>query len=334
MFAFAQTLTKAHVYGLVKSFERRADENSHVFLSTPRYQIRRFAGTPALHTLIAPTALRDFQIFSRKGYLRNHDALTAITPPEFLIPHVASASTTDCDLRRRDADGKLQTMEWVSGLRIWVDDHNRRQYIMGNDAESVSILLQQLKHGDEDASGEIWKRYINRLVPLARHKLAGLRSAVVDEEDILVSVFDRFFKAAEGEQFARLNDRHDLWQVLLLLTERRVADQYRKSHAQKRGGGNVAGLADVNPNDSMAADNLMELADKGPTPEFAASFADQLEVAMERIQESTTREVAIFRMEGYGTKEIAEKLQISLSSVERKLRMIRSIWEELDESAS
>ncbi|TWT91996.1 ECF-type sigma factor [Stieleria varia] len=194
---------------------------------------------------------------------------------------------------------------------------------------SVSLLLQQLKTGDEFASTEIWKRYIEQLLPLAREKLKGLRSSCADEDDILLSVFDRFFRAVKEERFAHLQNREDLWQVLLVLTDRRIADQFRKSHAQKRGGGKIVSLDDVILSESTHSDNLMELADRGPTPEFATAFANQLEVALERLDEGSSREVAVLRMEGYSTKEIGEQLGISLSAVERKLRMIRDVWSEI-----
>jgi len=202
---------------------------------------------------------------------------------------------------------------------------------MSGEEQSVSLLLRQLKRGDERASSEIWRRYIERLMPLARSKLQGLRTAAVDEEDILLSVFNRFFSAAREERFVQLENREDLWQILLVLTERRVADQYRRSHAQKRGGGKVLAIEQPGSQDGNDSGYRIELIDQSPTPEFAASFADQMEVALSRIGEDSSREVALLRMEGHGTKEIATKMGISLSSVERKLRMIRNLWKDIIE---
>jgi DNA-directed RNA polymerase specialized sigma24 family protein len=200
---------------------------------------------------------------------------------------------------------------------------------MSGEEKSVSLLLRQLKRGDEHASSEIWRRYVGRLMPLARSKLQGLQTAAVDEEDILLSVFNRFFSAAREERFAQLENREDLWQILLVLTERRVADQFRKSHAQKRGGGRVLAIEQGESPDGTDSGYRRELIDQSPTPEFAASFADQLEVALARIGEDSSREVALLRMEGYGTREISEQMGISLSSVERKLRMIRKLWNDI-----
>jgi DNA-directed RNA polymerase specialized sigma24 family protein len=189
-------------------------------------------------------------------------------------------------------------------------------------SHSVTRLIEGLRGQDPHAAEQIWRRYFERLLPLARAKIGGLPHRAMDEEDVLVSVFDRFFRAAKEHRFARLNDRDDLWQILLMLTERKVADQYRAAGAEKRGG---EAVRQELPRD---ADSLGELAAREPGPEFVASFNENLARALHRLGEQTTREVALLRMEGFENREIAARLAISLSSVERKLRVIREVWRE------
>lgn len=188
---------------------------------------------------------------------------------------------------------------------------------------SITQWIGRLRNQDPQAAGQIWQRYFARLLPLARAKLKALPHRAVDEEDILVSVFDRFFQATNADRFARLQDRDDLWQVLLMLTERKVADQYRAARTLKRGGG------EEGPQQrGQSADDIQALADQEPGPEFVATFNDSLARALQRLAEPSTREVAVLRMEGYQNHEIATRLEISLSSVERKLRVIREVWQE------
>ena len=108
------------------------------------------------------------------------------------------------------------------------------------------------------------------------------------------------------------------------MTERKVADQYRRSQAQKRGGGQVANEAEF-PDMDLA--QIRELADREPGPEFINVFNDNLARALNRLEDQKTREVALLKMEGYTNREIADQLGISLSSVERKHRVIRELWE-------
>jgi RNA polymerase sigma factor (sigma-70 family) len=188
---------------------------------------------------------------------------------------------------------------------------------------SVTQLIEQVKAADSQAAHQIWRRYFERLLPLARAKLRRRPDAAVDADDVLVSVFDRFFRAAKENRFARLQDRDDLWQILLMLTERKAADQVRRAAAVKRGGN---ARAPAGSNGEPA--NVAQLSDPAPGPEFAAAFNDSLARAIGRLTDEKTREVALLRMEGYENREIAGRLQISLSSVERKLRVIREVWQE------
>ena len=192
-----------------------------------------------------------------------------------------------------------------------------------DDTHSITRFIGQLKAQDPQAAGEIWQRYFQRLLPLARARLRALTDRSVDEEDILQSVFDRFFRAAQEDRFARLHDRDDLWQILLMLTERKVAEQFRRSQAQKRGAGRVVTAADAG---ELGDGDARQLADREPGPEFVAAFNDQLSQALGRLDAEKTREVALLRLEGFENREIADRLGISLSSVERKLRLIRELW--------
>ncbi len=191
-------------------------------------------------------------------------------------------------------------------------------------SHSVTWMIERLKADDSQAAGEIWQRFFARLLPLARARLRGLSDRAVDEEDVLVSVFDRFFRAAGENRFARLSDRDDLWQILLMLTDRKVVEHFRHSQAQKRGGGQVVRLGDVAENNDA---NFLELADQEPGPEFIAAFNDNLSNALTRLGEEKTRDVALLKLEGFENQEIADKLRIGLSSVERKLRVIREAWQ-------
>ena len=47
---------------------------------------------------------------------------------------------------------------------------------------------------------------------------------------------------------------------------------------------------------------------------------------MALLTDDSQRQVARLRMEGYANQEIAEQLNVSLRSVERKLGIIREIW--------
>src|SRR4051795_1433315 len=98
----------------------------------------------------------------------------------------------------------------------------------------VTVWLEQLKAGDPAAAKPLWDGYFARLVALARQKLRALPRAAADEEDVALSAFDSFCRGAERGRFPRLEDRHDLWQVLLMLTQRKAADLIQHEAREKR----------------------------------------------------------------------------------------------------
>jgi hypothetical protein len=87
--------------------------------------------------------------------------------------------------------------------------------------DSVSTWIEGLKVGQETAAERIWARFFSRLVVLARRRLQAMPRRVCDEEDVIASVFDSFFRRARQGQFPRLHDRHDLRHLLVAITERK-----------------------------------------------------------------------------------------------------------------
>lgn len=190
------------------------------------------------------------------------------------------------------------------------------------ETHSVTRIIERLKVDDPNAASELWRKFFERLLPRARARLRGHADHAIDAEDLLVSVFDRFFRAVRENRFARLNDRDDLWQILLLLTDRRIVDHYRRGGIQRRGAGMTVSECDVR---SSPAEGW-EVMDDEFGPEYVAAFNDQLSAAIGRLNDEKTRAIALLKLEGYENRDIARQLELSLSSVERKLRVVREVW--------
>jgi hypothetical protein len=80
---------------------------------------------------------------------------------------------------------------------------------------SVTHWIGQLQAGDPAAAQPLWERYFLKLVHLARRKLQGLPRRAADEEDVALSAFDSFCRAAEARRFPALADRDGLWRLLV-----------------------------------------------------------------------------------------------------------------------
>jgi DNA-directed RNA polymerase specialized sigma24 family protein len=197
---------------------------------------------------------------------------------------------------------------------------------------SISIWIDQLKAGEHTAAQQLWETYFRRLVQLARGRLLGTPRRAADEEDVALSAFDSFCRGAEQGRFPQLHDRDDLWRLLVTLTERKAVRLMRHEHRQKRGGNAVlteGALAD--PEDSTPAAGVQWIASQEPTPEFAALVAEECERLLARLGDAELRSIALRKMEGETTEEIAARLGRAPRTIERKLRRIRSLWDAEDE---
>jgi DNA-directed RNA polymerase specialized sigma24 family protein len=197
-------------------------------------------------------------------------------------------------------------------------------------AASDTSLLHRLKTGgDASAAQQVWERYFHRLAGLAREKMLARHRRAADEEDVALSALDSFFRGAALGRFARLDDRDDLWQVLVLLTERKLIDRLRREQARKRGGGKVRGDSVFLHRDEAAA-GLDELAGAEPAPELVAAFAEECQRLFDLLDDPELRLVALLKSEGFTNEEIARSLDRVPRSIARKLQTIRRIWEASD----
>lgn len=64
-----------------------------------------------------------------------------------------------------------------------------------------------------------------------------------------------------------------------------------------------------------------------PSPEFAVELAEEYHRLLDALGDDELRRVAVRKVEGYSNQEIADEIRRSVATVERKLRLIRQIWE-------
>jgi len=197
--------------------------------------------------------------------------------------------------------------------------------------DSITHWIGRLKAGDTAAVQKLWEQYFDRLAHLARRRLESSPRRVADEEDAALSAFYSFcHRAAEGK-FPQLEDRTDLWRLLVVITSRKVLKQMEANRRRKRGGGGVRGESIfLRAGSGVEEAGIAAIADRGPTPEFAAQLAEESRCLLERLGDESLRELALLKLEGLSNDDIARRLQCGLRTVERKLRGIRAIWSEVE----
>jgi DNA-directed RNA polymerase specialized sigma24 family protein len=193
-----------------------------------------------------------------------------------------------------------------------------------NPEGSITHWLRRLQAGEQQAAQGLWERYFHRLVGLARAKLRSSRPAIADEEDVALSAFDSFCRAAEQGRFPQLADRENLWRVLMVITARKALHLMRDEQRLKRGG---AGSGKRNRAAKTEEADLEEVIGSEPSPDFAAQVADECKRLLRSLTNKELEKVALMKMDGYSNDEIATQLDCAPRSVGRKLQLIRDIWE-------
>ncbi|QGQ24790.1 sigma-70 family RNA polymerase sigma factor [Gimesia benthica] len=193
--------------------------------------------------------------------------------------------------------------------------------------DSVTNWMNHLAEGSDSAAEYLWERYFNKIVRAANNRLGDSPRRVHDEEDVAVSVFNSLCRGAREGRFNQLKNRDELWRLLLAMTRQKAVDRIRHETRQKRGGGMVFGESVFGyiPGKENQTAGIEQFVSEDLTPEFIALIEEESTAAINDLGENV-RPFIQLRLEGYEQTEIAEKLGVSLSTVERKLRMVRKRW--------
>jgi RNA polymerase sigma factor (sigma-70 family) len=198
-----------------------------------------------------------------------------------------------------------------------------------SDSGSVTRLLQVLIDSEKrdkrgEAESELCKRYFKTLAHQAESRLRGTPVAS-EGDDVALSAINAVIKGIESGAYSKMDSRENLWGVLFGAMRNTVCNLVRDANAVKRGRG--AERVEPSPDSS---DPLGGLAvSQEPDPAEAAASAEAVSQLLEALDPELQR-VALLKLEGCLNKEIANELQCSVQTVERRLGAIRDIWEGSD----
>ncbi len=189
--------------------------------------------------------------------------------------------------------------------------------------DSFAEVFGRLQSGDEAAATELFKRFAPQLLSKARSKLNRHLRQKVDEDDIVQSVFETFFRRHADGQFEKydLQSWDSLWGLLITIT-------LRKCHRQSERFGKATGR-DAGKEQSLtpASDSVMgwQAVDGDPSPSQAVVLSEQADVLAETVEQVLSalpekqRELVALVLAGHKVREISTLVNRSLRTVERQL---------------
>jgi RNA polymerase sigma factor (sigma-70 family) len=206
------------------------------------------------------------------------------------------------------------------------------------DRTSVTRLVELLEADDRSvrdmAASLIWQRYFRDLLELARRNLDKRVRVRQDEEDVVQSMFHSFC-ARQGRGEFDLADRDELWRLLVTITLRKVRNAARDHRRECRDVTREVSVVERPSNDNSCPGWALSQMDAStPSPDEAAMLNEALERRLASLENAKLREIALWRLEGYTNREIADRLNCTERSVERRLTRIRHKWLSYDDESS
>ena len=177
-------------------------------------------------------------------------------------------------------------------------------------------LLQGHTAGNQDATEELFNRYVDQLIRFARQRLAPKLARRIDPEDVVQSAYRSFFTAAGRGRFV-LERSGDLWRLLVGITLHKLHRQIERNTAAKRDVSKERGLAEEGSL-NFSPDALS----REPSPDDVVALADEIELIMRGL-EPLHREMVQLRLQGYLVEEIAAQTQRTQRTVLRVLERIK-----------
>jgi RNA polymerase sigma-70 factor (ECF subfamily) len=177
-------------------------------------------------------------------------------------------------------------------------------------------LVERWRGGDEQAADELFRRYMDQLVGLARSRMTSRLSRRIDPEDVVQSAFRSFFVASRAGRF-ELRQGGDIWRLLVAITLNKLHDQVKRNSSGKR-----------DSKRETALDSLTDLLlTHGPTPLDAMTLAEEVETLMRGLGK-LDRQVIELRLQGDTRAAIAEKTGRSVRTVTRILDRVKKHLED------
>ncbi len=192
---------------------------------------------------------------------------------------------------------------------------------------SFEELMKRLEAGDHQAAAEVFQRFGNRLIGLARSKLDEKFRQKVDPEDILQSVWKSFFRRHADGQY-ELDDWDSLWSLLVVITLRKCGHKVEHFTAARR---------DINREQTTKTEearSTWRVVAREPTPSHATMLTETVEQVICELDDEHKRQIFELSLQGHSAEEISQETQFSIRTVHRVRQRVHKILEKLQQAGN
>lgn len=180
---------------------------------------------------------------------------------------------------------------------------------------SVTRWIEELENGDAAAANLLWQFLESRLMTLANQRVGF--SVSYDENDVALDAFATLCNGIQNGKYA-LDDRNALWSLLAVITINGARKLARNEKRLRRGGG----FAKSRKNDQT----LDALSSNEHSPDASFFAREECKRLLSMLPEEGLKKIVVLKVDGYTNDEIAESLDCTRRSIQRRLNLIREIW--------
>ena len=191
---------------------------------------------------------------------------------------------------------------------------------------SISKAIAQNSQLGEGDAQLLWDRFFDNLCRFAGKKIYKRHRRLLDPEDIAGSAMFALIEGIKNGRFHSVNNRDELWQMLVLITARKAISRARHLDREKRGGIRNDGVALSN---GQMSDPLAHYVDQAENPAKFVEIEMTCRELLAALPDDKFREIALMRLAGYSNQEISVKVGCSIRTIDRKLGTIRAVWNAL-----
>ena len=187
--------------------------------------------------------------------------------------------------------------------------------------QSVTRWIHELKKGDCAAAELLWQFLQARLIALASRQVGFAVS--YDQEDVALDAFATLCEGIRDGRYEIVN-RNALWSLLGVITINGARKRSRDEKRLRRGGS----FSRIANNDQT----LNSITTNELSPEDSYFAMEECKRMLSILPSEDLKRLAVLKVDGYTNEELAEILNCTRRSVQRRLKLIREIWtNELDE---
>lgn len=189
---------------------------------------------------------------------------------------------------------------------------------------SITEMLSGFDGQETQAIQKIWDEFFARLCRFAESRIYNRHKRLSSGEDIASITMQALFQGFQDRRFQDVRNRDDLWQLLTLIASRKTINVAKNLDRERRGGGRVRGDSALGDENAQQAYAFIQ---HELTPSEWLEYEELSQELFQTLPNDSLREVAELRLAGLAKQEIAANLKCHVRTIERKLKLIRSIWE-------